>query len=112
MAIRWEKFTVKSQEAIQAASQLATENGNPEILPLHLLSALIDDRDGIIVPVLEKGGIPTAQLRAKVEEAVGKLPKVSGGGQPTGGGQPSGKGQQLGGAHPAQVPCLPCQGKK
>src|ERR1700757_1076601 len=82
MAIRWEKFTVKSQEAIQAASQLATENGNPEILPLHLLSALIDDRDGIIVPVLEKGGIPTAQLRAKVEEAIAKLPKVSGGGQP------------------------------
>ena len=56
MAIRWEKFTVKSQEAVQAASQLATENGNPEILPLHLLGALIDDREGIIVPVLEKVG--------------------------------------------------------
>ncbi|MBV8631150.1 MAG: ATP-dependent chaperone ClpB [Silvibacterium sp.] len=83
MAIRWEKFTVKSQEAVQAASQLATENGNPEILPLHLLSALIDDRDGIIVPVLEKVGVPSAQLRTKIEEAIGKLPKVSGGGQPT-----------------------------
>ena len=83
MAIRWEKFTVKSQEAVQAASQLATENGNPEILPLHLLSALIDDREGIIVPVLEKVGVPTAQLRAKIEDAVGKLPKVSGGTQPT-----------------------------
>jgi len=82
MAIRWEKFTVKSQEAVQAASQLATENGNPEILPLHLLSALIGDREGIIVPVLEKVGVPTAQLRSKIEEAVGKLPKVSGGGQP------------------------------
>ena len=83
MAIRWEKFTVKSQEAVQAASHLATENGNPEILPLHLLSALIEDREGIIVPVLEKVGVPTAQLRAKIEDAVGKLPKVSGGGQPT-----------------------------
>ncbi len=82
MAIRWEKFTVKSQEAVQAASQLATENGNPEILPLHLLGALIDDREGIIVPVLEKVGVPTTQLRAKVEEALGKLPKVSGGTQP------------------------------
>jgi len=83
MAIRWEKFTVKSQEAVQAASQLATENGNPEILPLHLLSALIDDREGIIVPVLEKVGVPTAQLRTKLEEAIGKLPKVSGGTQST-----------------------------
>ncbi|HZD50034.1 MAG TPA: ATP-dependent chaperone ClpB [Silvibacterium sp.] len=83
MAIRWDKFTVKSQEAVQAASQLATENGNPEVLPLHLLSALIDDRDGIIVPVLEKVGVPTAQLRAKIQDALGKLPKVSGGTQPT-----------------------------
>ncbi|HXQ37952.1 MAG TPA: Clp protease N-terminal domain-containing protein, partial [Anaerolineales bacterium] len=82
MAIRWEKFTVKSQEAVQAASQLAAENGNPEILPLHLLSALIDDREGIIVPVLEKIGVPATQLRAKVQEALEKLPKVSGGAQP------------------------------
>jgi len=80
MAIRWEKFTVKSQEAVQAASQLAAEHGNPEILPLHLLAALVEDKEGIIVPVLEKVGVPAAQLRAKVEEALGKLPKVSGGG--------------------------------
>jgi ATP-dependent Clp protease ATP-binding subunit ClpB len=79
MAIRWEKFTVKSQEAVQAASQLADENGNPEVLPLHLLSALIEDREGIIVPVLEKVGVPTPQLRAKIQDALGKLPKVSGG---------------------------------
>src|SRR5271156_3913889 len=78
MAIRWEKFTEKSQEAVQAASQLAAENGNPEVLPLHLLAALVEDQDGIIVPVLEKVGVPTAQLRAKTQEALGKLPKVSG----------------------------------
>jgi len=78
MAIRWEKFTVKSQEAVQAASQVADENGNPEVLPLHLLSALIDDRDGIIVPILEKVGVATPQLRAKIQDALGKLPKVSG----------------------------------
>ncbi len=78
MAIRWEKFTVKSQEAVQAASQLAAEHGNPEILPLHLLAALVDDKDGIIVPVLEKIGVPAAQLREKVQDALAKLPKVSG----------------------------------
>src|SRR5579862_4022647 len=78
MAIRWEKFTVKSQEAVQAASQLASENGNPEVLPLHLLAALIEDKDGIIVPVLEKVGVPTAQLRNRAQESLSKLPKVSG----------------------------------
>jgi len=40
MAIRWEKFTVKAQEAMQRASELASEHGNPELLPVHLLSAL------------------------------------------------------------------------
>jgi ATP-dependent Clp protease ATP-binding subunit ClpB len=79
MAIRWEKFTVKSQEAVQAASQLAAEHGNPEILPLHLLAALVEDKDGIIVPVLEKIGVPAAQLQAKIQDALSKLPKVSGG---------------------------------
>lgn len=79
MAIRWDKFTVKSQEAVQAASQLAAEHGNPEILPLHLLAALVQDSEGIIVPVLEKVGVPASQLRAKVQDALAKLPKVSGG---------------------------------
>src|SRR5277367_1174531 len=82
MAIRWDKFTVKSQEAIQSASTLATEHGNPELLPLHLLSALLEDKDGIIVPVLQKIGVATDQLIAKTTEALGKLPKVSGGAQP------------------------------
>ncbi|GGG95843.1 ATP-dependent chaperone ClpB [Silvibacterium dinghuense] len=78
MTIRWDKFTVKSQEAVQAASQMATENGNPEILPLHLLAALVEDKEGIIVPVLEKVGVPTKQLITKAQEAVAQLPKVSG----------------------------------
>src|SRR5579883_882001 len=78
MAIRWDKFTVKSQEAVQAASSLATENGNPELLPLHLLAALLGDKEGIIVPVLEKVGLPTAQLLLKAQEAISRLPKVSG----------------------------------
>ncbi|HEV2462479.1 MAG TPA: ATP-dependent chaperone ClpB [Acidobacteriaceae bacterium] len=82
MPIRWDKFTVKSQEAVQAASQLASEHGNPEILPLHLLAALVEDREGIIVPVLEKVGVPADQLRLKVQDALSKLPKVSGGAQP------------------------------
>ncbi len=82
MAIRWDKFTVKSQEAVQAANAAASDNGNPELLPLHLLSALLSDREGVILPVLEKLGVPTAQLSAKTKDALAKLPKVAGGTQP------------------------------
>ena len=53
MAIRWDKFTVKSQEAVQAATNLALEHGNPELTPMHMLAALLEDKDGIIVPVLQ-----------------------------------------------------------
>jgi ATP-dependent Clp protease ATP-binding subunit ClpB len=79
MAIRWDRFTLKSQEAVQAASAYASEHGNPEVLPLHLLAALLEDKDGVIVPVLEKVGVPTALLRVRAKESLGKLPKVSGG---------------------------------
>ena len=43
MAIRWDKFTVKSQEAVQRANELASEHGNPELAPVHLLAALVED---------------------------------------------------------------------
>ncbi|HVT96458.1 MAG TPA: ATP-dependent chaperone ClpB [Acidobacteriaceae bacterium] len=78
MAIRWDKFTVKSQEAVQSASQLAAENGNPEILPLHLLAVLLGDKEGVIPAVLDKIGVPVGQLDARAQEAVNQLPKVSG----------------------------------
>jgi ATP-dependent Clp protease ATP-binding subunit ClpB len=78
MAIRWDKFTLKSQEAIQSASSLAHDNGQPEVLPLHLLTALLEDREGIIVPVLQKVGIPTEQLLTGANKAIAGLPKVSG----------------------------------
>jgi ATP-dependent Clp protease ATP-binding subunit ClpB len=78
MAIRWDKFTVKSQEAVQNASQLAAENGNPEILPLHLLAVLLADKEGVIPAVLEKIGVATEQLESRALDAVSQLPKVSG----------------------------------
>jgi ATP-dependent Clp protease ATP-binding subunit ClpB len=80
MAIRWDKLTVKSQEAIQSAGTLAAENGNPEIMPMHMLAVLLEDSDGIIVPLLQKVGAPTEQLLTKVNQALGALPKVSGSG--------------------------------
>jgi ATP-dependent Clp protease ATP-binding subunit ClpB len=82
MAIKWERLTVKSQEAVQAASGHAAENGNPEVQPLHLMAALLEDREGVVIPVLEKIGVPVEQLLSGVNSAIEKLPKVQGGGQP------------------------------
>jgi ATP-dependent Clp protease ATP-binding subunit ClpB len=78
MAIRWDKFTVKAQEAIQQASEIAGQNGNPEILPLHLLAALLQDQEGIVVPVLSKLGVNPATLSGLIMETLERLPKVSG----------------------------------
>jgi len=82
MAIKWDRLTVKSQEAVQAASGHAAENGNPEVLPLHLMAALLEDREGVVIPVLEKVGVPVEQLLSGVNSAIAKLPKVQGGAQP------------------------------
>ena len=45
MAIRWDKLTVKAQEAMQRANDLASEHGNPELQPVHILAALLEDRE-------------------------------------------------------------------
>jgi ATP-dependent Clp protease ATP-binding subunit ClpB len=82
MAIKWEKLTVKSQEAIQGAQGHAAENGNPEVLPVHLMAALMEDREGIVIPVLEKVGVPIEQFLSGINSAIAKLPKVQGGTQP------------------------------
>ena len=78
MAIRWEKLTVKSQEAMQQAIAQATELGNPELQPVHLLLSLIADREGVIPPVLEKIGVPIERLEADLHAIEERLPRVSG----------------------------------
>ena len=78
MPIKWDKFTVKSQEALQAAQGLASENGNPEVLPLHLMAALLQDREGVVLPVLEKVGAGVPALSSAIDTAIARLPKVQG----------------------------------
>jgi ATP-dependent Clp protease ATP-binding subunit ClpB len=78
MPIRWDKFTVKAQEAVQRASQLASEHGNPELQPLHLLAALLEDKEGIVSPILEKIGIGPQSVLNSVYAEIEKLPKVFG----------------------------------
>jgi ATP-dependent Clp protease ATP-binding subunit ClpB len=79
MAIRWDKFTVKAQEAAQRANDLASEYGSPELQPVHLLAALLEDREGIVQPVLEKIGIAPQAAAQEMMRAIESLPKVSGG---------------------------------
>jgi ATP-dependent Clp protease ATP-binding subunit ClpB len=81
MAIRWDKLTVKAQEAVQRANELASEHGNPELMPLHLLGALLEDREGIVPPILEKIGIGPQAVLTDVYQEIERLPKVSGGAQ-------------------------------
>jgi ATP-dependent Clp protease ATP-binding subunit ClpB len=73
-----DRFTIKSQEALQAAQRLAEERRNPQLTPEHLLAVLLEADSGVVVPVLEKVGVPPAALRAKVNEALDALPTVSG----------------------------------
>jgi ATP-dependent Clp protease ATP-binding subunit ClpB len=80
MPIRWDKFTVKAQEAVQRANDLAAEHGNPEVLPVHLIAALLEDKEGIVPPVLEKIGIGPQAVLSDLYRDMEKLPKVSGGG--------------------------------
>src|SRR5580692_12327085 len=78
MAIRWEKFTVKSQQAMQQAQARAAELGNPEVQPVHLLLSLIEDREGVIPSVLGKIGVPTERLEHDLHQIEEKLPRVAG----------------------------------
>jgi ATP-dependent Clp protease ATP-binding subunit ClpB len=73
-----DKFTIKSQEAIQAAQRLAHERGNPEITPEHLLAVLLSQEGGIVPSLLGKLGAPTESIRAELNAWLEKLPSVSG----------------------------------
>ncbi|MGZ5312179.1 MAG: ATP-dependent chaperone ClpB, partial [Solirubrobacterales bacterium] len=73
-----DRFTIKSQEAVAAAQRLASQSSNPELAPAHLLSALLEQDDGVVVPVLQRLGEDVEAVRARAGEAIAKLPQVSG----------------------------------
>ncbi len=73
-----DRFTIKSQEAVAAAQRSASEHSNPEVAPAHLLSALLEQEDGVVVPVLQRLGQDPESMRARVGEAIEKLPSISG----------------------------------
>src|SRR5436190_4430047 len=76
--IRFDKLTLKSQEALKAAQGHAQERGNPQIAPEHLLWALVQQKDGVVLPVLQKLGADIQVLAQELAKAAAKLPKVEG----------------------------------
>jgi ATP-dependent Clp protease ATP-binding subunit ClpB len=78
--MRLDKFTVKAQEALQAAQSLADQRGHQTLEPEHLLLALLQQREGVVSPVLGKLGARTDALQQQLEAEVAKVPQVRGGG--------------------------------
>jgi ATP-dependent Clp protease ATP-binding subunit ClpB len=72
-----DRFTVKSQEAVASAQQLATARRNPEITPAHLLVALLVQEDGLVTPILQKLGADPGAIGTRAHEAVDALPTLS-----------------------------------
>jgi len=82
MPFRFDKLTIKAQEAVAQAQSIASERGNPEADPLHVLAALLAEQEGIVKPILDRIGVNRQQLDRIVEAELGHFPKVSGGAPP------------------------------
>jgi len=81
--IQPDRLTVKAAEALQQAASLARAKGNPVINDAHLFYALLQQEDGIVVPLLQKAGLNVTQLQAEAEREIERFPKQSGGADPT-----------------------------
>ena len=84
MAFRFDRLTLKSQEAVQAAQSLARERGHQRLEPMHLLSALLDPEQQVIRALLEQLGVNPAQVKKAADEGLNALPRVTGGEQTLG----------------------------
>ncbi len=82
--IQPDRLTVKAAEALQQAASLARSKGNPVVNDAHLFYALLQQDEGIVVPLLQKAGLNVTQLQAETEREIERFPKQSGGGaEPT-----------------------------
>jgi ATP-dependent Clp protease ATP-binding subunit ClpB len=80
-----DRFTIKSQEALQAAQRLADERHNPQTMPEHLLAVLLEQEGGVVVPVLRKLGVDPGAVRQSNTQALDALPTLQGSAEPAGG---------------------------
>ncbi|MDZ4657032.1 MAG: ATP-dependent chaperone ClpB [Bythopirellula sp.] len=82
MPFRFDKLTIKAQEAVQRAQELAADAGNPQLEPIHLLASLLEEQDGVVRPLLDRIGANQGQLGQIVTAELKHLPKTSGGSPP------------------------------
>ncbi len=78
--MRFDKMTLKSQEAVQEAQNLAEARGHQQIEPLHLLKALLEQQEGVVRPILQKLGVQNRTVLKELEAEMVKLPQLQGGG--------------------------------
>ena len=78
MATRFDKFTVKAQEAVQATEELAGRYGNQQLEPLHLMLALVEQPEGTVAAILARLGIQPRAVASEAEKLLDALPKVGG----------------------------------
>jgi ATP-dependent Clp protease ATP-binding subunit ClpB len=78
--MQFDKFTLKSQEAIQTAQQLAQQSSSQEIHPCHLAKAILEQPEGVVVPVLQKIGATPSLILMEFNRLIEQIPKVSGNG--------------------------------
>src|ERR1700726_4474079 len=76
--LRFDKMTVKAQEALQSAQEVAARHENQQIEPIHLLTALVAQPDAVVAPLLARLGIRTELLSQEIEREIGRLPRVTG----------------------------------
>jgi ATP-dependent Clp protease ATP-binding subunit ClpB len=79
--MRLDKFTVKAQEAIQAAQGLADQHEHQAVEPEHVLAALLQQREGVVAPILGKLGVRADGVQQQIEAELARMPRVRGGGQ-------------------------------
>ena len=79
--MRYDQFTIKAQEIVQKAQELAVQMQSPEINPEHLLEALVTQKDGVTQPILQKLGADVERIRLKLTQTLEHTPKVQGANQ-------------------------------
>jgi ATP-dependent Clp protease ATP-binding subunit ClpB len=78
--MRFDRFTIRGQEAVQEAIGVAEKNQNQQVEPEHLLSSMLEQKEGVVRPILGKVGASVSKVLEELEAAIAKFPKVSGGG--------------------------------